>query len=60
MASESVFHCIGEVARFSTRQCVSKEALKVESISVVGDGTLVSIERDQTEVTYGSGYFSSL
>ena len=29
-------HCIGEFARFGGRQCVTQEAIRVESKSVVG------------------------
>jgi hypothetical protein len=44
-------HWIGEVARFSTRQCVPQEALRFESKSNRG-GALVSFEQDQTEARW--------
>jgi hypothetical protein len=43
-------HSVWEVARFSTRQCVSQEAFRLESKSIVIDGSCVSIERDQAGV----------
>jgi hypothetical protein len=61
-------HCVGELARFGTSQCVAHVTVRVESKSVAGKFPFESAPNDQGpgagrgrgNLTHESGYLSSL